>query len=133
MRDIVLLLVRLVMSYGFISPSLMKFNDFSSNTEWFKSIGIPFPMLSTALSGTVELMGVFLLGLGLFTRYISYPLIITMLVAIFSVHLSSGFSAMNGGFEINLYYIVMLLTLIAYGPGKYSLDYVRSDVKLWKV
>lgn len=40
-----------------------------------------------------ELAGAVLLGLGLFTRFISIPLIITMLVAIVTVHLPNGWQA----------------------------------------
>lgn len=45
-----------------------------------------------------------------------------MIVAIATVHIGNGFEAGENGFEIPLYYILMLLTLFTFGAGKYSLD-----------
>ena len=65
-----------------------------------------------------------LLTVGLGVRIISIPLIITMLVAIKTVHWGNGFEAGENGFEIPLYYILMLVSLIFTGAGKISLDYL---------
>lgn len=46
-----------------------------------------------ALATAAELAGAVLLTLGLFTRLISIPLIVTMLVAIFAVHWGNGWQA----------------------------------------
>ncbi len=54
----------------------------------------------------------------------SDPLIIVMLVAIFTVHLSNGFAAGDNGFEIPLYYGLMLLFLLSHGAGKISIDHL---------
>jgi len=67
---------------------------------------------------------VILLTLGWGTRIISIPLIVVMLVAIFTVHLSNGFVAAENGFEIPLYYELMLLVLLIHGGGKISIDYL---------
>jgi uncharacterized membrane protein YphA (DoxX/SURF4 family) len=73
---------------------LMHFNDI---VEWFGNsdggLGLPFPYLMALLATATELAGAILLTLGLFTRLISIPLIITMLVAIFTVHLPNGWQA----------------------------------------
>jgi hypothetical protein len=45
-----------------------------------------------------------------------------MIVAIKTVHWANGFDAGNNGFEIPLYYLIMLLTLMVFGSGKISLD-----------
>jgi len=52
-----------------------------------------------------------------------------MLVAIGVVHWDNGFSTTENGFEIPLYYYIMLFTLLIYGAGKYSLDYYLSKKK----
>ncbi|NPD45494.1 MULTISPECIES: DoxX family protein [unclassified Lentimicrobium] len=44
------------------------------------------------------------------------------MVAILTVHLGNGWEAGNSGFEIPFYYLVMLIVIFVYGPGKYSLD-----------
>ena len=120
--DIPPLLFRLVLAYGFYGPAMMKWGNMEGVAEWFGSMGIPLPMLNAYMAGLTEISGVFLLLLGLGTRIISVPLIIIMFVAIFTVHLPNGFEAGENGFEIPLYYLLMLFSLIVTGPGKYSLD-----------
>jgi len=117
-----LLLARLIVAYGFYEPAMMKWKDINSVAEWFGSLGIPFPTLNAYMAATTEITGVVLLTLGLFTRIISIPMIIIMIVAIKTVHLVNGFSAGNNGFEIPLYYMVFLLIFVAFGAGKFSLD-----------
>ena len=80
-------------------------------------MGYPVPLLSAYLAATTEALGVVLLALGLGTRLISVPLMFTMLVAIFTVHIGNGFNAGDNGFEIPLYYLFMLFVLFVYGSG----------------
>ena len=68
------------------------------NPEW--GLGLPLPGLMALLAGWTEFLGGWLLLFGLFTRLISIPLIVTMLVAIFAVHWGHGWFAVapsNGG------------------------------------
>lgn len=124
LKDLPLLFIRLILAYGFFNPAMMKIKDINSIAEWFKSINIPFPVLNAYLATGTEILGVILLTLGLFSRIISIPLIVTMIVAIVTVHWGNGFEAGENGFEIPLYYIIMLFTLIVYGSGKISLDHL---------
>ncbi len=119
-----LLFMRLVLAYGFWETGMMKWKNIEGVAEWFDSLGIPFPTLNAYLAATTETAGVFFLILGLTIRIISVPLMFVMLVAIFTVHLHNGFEAGNNGFEIPLYYLIMLFTLFIYGGGKISLDNV---------
>jgi putative oxidoreductase len=129
LKDLPLLLMRLILAYGFFGPAMMKIKNFDSIIEWFGSIGIPFPTLNAYLATGTEALGAILLLLGFKTRLISIPLMITMIVAIVTVHLKHGFEAGNNGFEIPLYYLIMLFTLLIYGSGKYSLDYFLNKNK----
>lgn len=129
MKDLLLLSIRLTLSYGFLNAAIMKFQDVSSNAEWFKSIGIPFPVINTWLSGGVEAIGAVFLIAGLLVRLTSVSLIFLMIIAILTVHIGNGFNSANNGFEINLYYILMLLTLLLYGYGKYSVNKLISHKK----
>ena len=121
-----LLVARLLIAYGFYNPAMMKWKDIDSVASWFGSMGIPMPTLNAYLATGTEMAAVFLLPLGLGTRIISIPLIITMVVAIVTVHLNNGFSAGDNGFEIPLYYMLMLFTLLINGSGKFSIDYLIS-------
>ena len=119
-----LLFARVALAYGFYEPALTKWNNFDTTTQWFSSLGIPFASFATLVTASVEIMSVLLLTLGLFTRIITIPLIFIIVVAIFVVHLSNGFSVVNNGFETPLYFLLFLLLLISHGAGKFSLDYL---------
>ena len=122
LKDIPLLLMRLVLAYGFYMPAKMKWSNIEGITQWFEGMGIPFPALNAYLAASTEAAGVVLLFLGLGTRLISIPLMVVMLVAIGAVHWSNGFEAGSNGFEIPFYYLIMLLTLFFIGPGRISVD-----------
>ncbi len=121
-KSLSLLFARLAVAYGFYEPAMMKWSDIGSVAEWFGSMGIPFPTLNAYMAATTEITGVVLLTLGLLTRLISIPMIVIMIVAIVTVHLSNGFSAGDNGYEIPLYYMIFLLTFVSHGAGRFSLD-----------
>ncbi len=126
LQSIPLLLMRLILAYGFFVPAKMKWGNIDGIAEWFGSMNIPLPTLNAYMAATTEALGVVLLILGFATRLISIPLMIVMVVAILTVHLGNGFEAGDNGFEIPLYYMLMLLMLIISGPGKYSVDSLLS-------
>lgn len=74
-----------------------KFTSFEATVAWFGNpefgLGLPFPELMAALATGTEMIGAVLLALGLATRWVSIPLLITMLVAIFAVHWPNGWQA----------------------------------------
>lgn len=123
-QSVSLLLARLAVAYGFYQPAMQKWSDISSVATWFGTLGIPFPTLNAYMAATTELLGVVLLTLGLFTRIISIPLMVIMIVAITTVHLAHGFSAGDNGFEIPLYYLLFLALFASLGAGKFSLDHL---------
>ncbi|MBA1419888.1 MAG: DoxX family protein [Epsilonproteobacteria bacterium] len=123
-QSVSLFLARLAVAYGFYEPAMMKWADIGAIAEWFGSMGMPFPTLNAYMAATTEITGVVLLTLGLFTRLISIPLIVVMIVAIVTVHLPHGFSAGDNGFEIPLYYMLFLALFASLRAGKLSLDYL---------
>ncbi|MEA3373872.1 MAG: DoxX family protein [Campylobacterota bacterium] len=126
-KDLSLLSLRLILAYGFYSPAMHKWDDIGAVADWFGSIGIPLPTLNAYMAASTELAGVVLLTLGLFTRLISIPLIVVMIVAITTVHLGNGFSAGDNGFEIPLYYMLMLFALVTHGGGKFGVDHFLEE------
>ncbi len=121
-KPLSLLFARLIIAYGFYEPAMNKWSGIENVAQWFGSIGIPFPLLNAYMAATTEIVGVVLLTLGLFTRLISVPLIVVMIVAIVTVHLQNGFSAGDNGYEIPLYYMLFLFMFFTQGAGKFSLD-----------
>ncbi len=122
LQSVSLLFLRLILAYGFYEPAMNKWNDIGAVAGWFESMGLPLPTLQAYMAASTELAGVVLLTLGLFTRLISIPLMVVMTVAITMVHLGNGFSSGDNGFEIPLYYFLMLFVLVAHGAGKFSID-----------
>lgn len=88
------LLLRFYLVPIFWMAGISKFNSFEDTVAWFGNpewgLGLPFPWVMAFLATATELAGAVLLALGLFTRLVSIPLAITMLVAIFSVHWPNG-------------------------------------------
>ncbi len=122
-QSIMLLCIRLALAYTFWDSGKRKFEDIASIAEWFESLEIPAPTLNAYMATYTELIGAVLLVLGLGTRLISIPLIITMLVAIKTVHWENGFASGDNGYEIPLYFILMLLVTLCFGAGKISVDH----------
>ncbi|AXI01613.1 DoxX family protein [Aquirhabdus parva] len=89
------LALRLYLVPVFWTAGMNKLAAFSDTIAWFGAdgLGLPFPTIMASLATGTELSGAVLLALGLFTRWISIPLIVTMLVAIFTVHLPNGWQA----------------------------------------
>ena len=89
--------LRLYLAPVFWFAGMNKVNSFDSTVDWFGNteygLGLPFPTLLAGLATGTELLGAILLVLGLAVRWISIPLMITMLVAIFTVHLPNGWQA----------------------------------------
>jgi len=123
-KNLIFVILRLVLAYGFASPALLKINYLQETIVWFESISIPLPKLATYLVSGIESIGIVLLILGLFTRYISILLSCVMLGAIFFVHAPNGFFVADSGIEIPFYYLLFLIIFATHGAGKYSLDRV---------
>ncbi len=73
--------------------SLQSTINWFANKDW--GLGLPFPELMAYLAWGAEYFGAILLLLGLAVRWVSVPLMITMLVAAFSVHWQNGWQAIH--------------------------------------
>lgn len=91
------LALRLYLAPIFWMAGISKLQAFDSTVEWFGNsdwgLGLPLPWLMAFLATAAELVGAVLLTLGLATRLISVPLIITMIIAITTVHGENGWQA----------------------------------------
>lgn len=73
---------------------------------------------SLALTVFAEVVCAALLILGLATRFAAIPLLITMLVAVFVVHIADPFANQ----ELPLLYASIYLVILIAGAGKFSID-----------
>lgn len=91
------LALRLYLVPVFWMAGTQKIAGMEHTIEWFGNpdwgLGLPFPAVLAHLAAYTEAIGALLLLLGLATRWISIPLMATMLVAIFVVHWDQGWAA----------------------------------------
>lgn len=91
------LLLRLYLVPVFWMAGTKKWANFDSTVEWFGNsdwgLGLPFPLVLAFLATWTEILGAIALLLGVGLRWISVPLMATMVVAALSVHGEFGWQA----------------------------------------
>lgn len=83
------------------------------------------PSVTLIIAVFAEVVCSVFIFLGLATRLSTIPLIATMMVAVFIVHANDPFVRQ----EMGLLYILVYLTLLVFGAGKYSVDRIISKNK----
>ncbi|HNP19858.1 MAG TPA: DoxX family protein [Fulvivirga sp.] len=119
--NISLLILRVVIGIFMLTHGLGKLEAlFGSEPIQFRDpIGVG-ATASLALAVFAEVFCSILLIIGLGTRLAAIPLLITMLVAAFIVHINDGF----GRQEFALLYALIYMVIATMGAGKYSIDYL---------
>jgi putative oxidoreductase len=128
--------LRIAVGFGFAAHGYAKL---SRGPEHFavilSAIGVPLPHFMAWATSLLEFAGGVLVMGGAFVVPLSVPLAVVMLTAIASVHFQYGYSSIrlksvtaSGaefgpiGYELNLLYIVGLLTLACGGHTELSID-----------
>lgn len=128
--------LRLIVGFGFIEHGYSKLaRGPDSFTTILHALGMPAPALFAWATVAVELLGGVAVLIGAFIPIASIPMIIVLLVAIFTVHLPNGFSSIKlqsvdaagahfgqPGYETDLLYIAALLAMVLGGSGPLALD-----------
>ncbi len=95
------LALRLYLVPVFWMAGTKKLSDIDNTAAWFGNpdwgLGLPFPELLAWLASLTEAGGAILLLVGLGVRWVSIPLLITMIVAAVTVHLENGWLAIAEG------------------------------------
>ena len=94
----------------------------AGTAQWMESIGLAPGTLMALLSGGTEFFGGLALIIGLLARPAALGLTFTLLVAIFTVHISNGLFMANNGYEFALALLGGTLAVLIKGAGKLSLD-----------
>jgi len=127
-QSIFLLLIRLYWGWGFFQTGRGKLSNIAQPTEFFQSLGIPFPHAQAILVGTTECIGGLLLLLGLLSRLASIPLTILLIVAYLTADIAVVKNILGDpdkflAADEFLFLFVVLLVLL-FGPGKFSIDWL---------
>jgi putative oxidoreductase len=127
-----IIFVRLIVGAVFLSEGIQKFLfPDAQGIGRFIRIGIPAPEIMAPFVGAVEVICGLLVILGLFTQLASIPLIIDMLVAMFStkipILIEKGFWSMAHEARTDWSMLFGALFLLMAGSGKWSLDNYRAQ------
>lgn len=99
---------------------------------WLESIGIKPGVAIATFSGIAEILSGILFILGIFLPLGAFLIVLVMLGSIVKVHGPKGFSVTAGGFEYNLFLIVVSVGLAMIGPGGYSLGgFLAPEYLCW--
>ena len=110
----------------FIAHGLPKFGflgggGLEGTAGWLGGMGVPLPMFNAILVASSETIGGAMLIVGIMTRFAAATQVIAMLVAMFMVHWSNGFTA-NGGYQWALLMAAAAFALMMDGAGRFSID-----------
>ena len=136
--------LRLIIGYGFMAHGFAKLGRGADHFAGIlQALGMPEPTLLSWITIIVEICGGLAIVLGAFVIEVSIPMIVILLVAIFTVHLPNGFSSIKlqavtlagaqfgqPGYECDLLYVAGLVALMLGGPGPLAVDGYRTS--LWR-
>lgn len=123
-NDLALLVARIAIAALMLTHGLPKMQMlFSGGPVRFPAVAGMSAGLSLALAVFAEVFCSILILVGFATRLATVPLIITMLVAIFSIHAADVFAKK----ELAVIYLAGYIVLLFSGSGKYSADYLLQS------
>lgn len=119
--DVAILILRVGLAFMMLTHGIGKAGLLFSGDEikFIDPIGLG-ATVSLILAVFAEVICSFLILIGLKLRFSVTPLIVTMLIAIFMVHLSDPWSSK----ELAVMYLLGYVVLFLSGAGKFSLDYL---------
>jgi len=126
LRSPLLLAVRLFWGWQFFLTGKGKLMDLAKPTQFFESLGIPFPHAQAVLVGSVECFGGLLLLIGLGTRLISVPLMILLTVAYLTADIDRVRAIFSDPDKFvtadEFLFLFTVVIIFAFGPGAFSLE-----------
>jgi putative oxidoreductase len=115
--------LRIMAALLFLQHGTAKFFHFPHVPMYDGIAALSFPWVA----GVLELVGGFLLAIGLFSRITAFVLSGEMAVAYFMAHAPQGFFPVLNMGELAVLYCFTFLYLAAAGPGPWSIDHLRKN------
>jgi putative oxidoreductase len=124
--DLVLLVLRLVWGWQFLTTGLGKLQNHARVTEFFSTLGIPAPGLNAWFVGGLEMAGGALLLLGLFSRPVALLLTGNMFVAYWTADRPAFlgvFRDLDAFLKADpFWFLFVSIVVLTLGPGAVSID-----------
>lgn len=116
------LILRVVLGFLFILHGYPKlFKNFSQTAGWFNFIGLRPGKFWLLVAGSVEFFGGILLVLGVWVQIVGLLIAFQMLVAMWKVKWGKVGILDQGGWELDLIYLAVGISLALTGGGMHSL------------
>ncbi|MBZ5608460.1 MAG: DoxX family protein [Acidobacteriia bacterium] len=122
------LLTRLVIGTAYHFTGHGKLSNLQRTTEFFASLGIPFPHFNAIFVSSLEFVGGLFLVVGLGTRIFAALLSCSMIVALLTSDGGEWLQKFPADITdvTSFTYLLFLIWLVFYGPGPISLDKLIS-------
>ncbi|MBA3239507.1 MAG: DoxX family protein [Parachlamydiaceae bacterium] len=132
LQSLVLLIFRLIWGFSFYQAGIGKLSNMESTISLFQGLGIPFPETNAYFVALVECIGGIFLIFGLGTQLWALLLAIIMVVAFLTAHIdvlkNIFIDPLAVTKESPFNFLLVMLLLFAFGPGKISLDYLAEKI-----
>lgn len=128
--------LRIIVGYGFMAHGFAKLTrGADAFAATLNGLGVPAPELMAWATILIEVLGGLAVMIGAFVWVASIPMVVVLLVAVFTVHLPYGFSSIKlagvtdagpqfgpPGYETALLYVACLIALVLGGSGPLSVE-----------
>ena len=126
-KDFAFLVLRVFTGALLIHHGFEKLNDINNFADAFvRPLHLPFPVTLSYIAALSEIVGSWLLILGLGTRLGATAILGTMSVAIYHAIVTSGFNIYL--LELLALYFASAFSILLLGPGTFSADYLIKEI-----
>jgi len=120
--SVFLFYMRLTWGHQFVLAGWDKWTHMENTVQFFTTLGIPQAHFHAHFVAALEMVGGALLIVGLGSRLVAIPLIFLMLAALGTAHLQHVFSPTSLAIQAPYPYLITVLLVFIWGPGRVSLD-----------
>jgi putative oxidoreductase len=132
LRSPLLLAIRIYFFWQLFQTGMGKLGNIAKVTQFFSSLGIPFPGFNAWVVGSLECFGGILLVFGLFSRPIALMVFVSMTVAYVTADMEAFASFLSDPDKFvkadPFVFWFAALIILAFGPGLISFDALGKSI-----